>query len=431
MTRFRIRLVFNLIILFTASVLPQQIPVDGIAAIVGDRIVLMSDVNNMVIQYSVQNRIDLNKNPQMYNQLSKQFLQNLIDEKLLLIQAEEDTIEADENQVEQAVKQQLDYLIQQVGSEEKLVEYYHAPIPIIKKEMRKQIANQMKIQQLRQKHFGQITVSRKEVEAFYQQFKDSLPSVEASVDISHILMQVKPSEASAQQALEKIRKIKKLLDNGADFAQLAMQYSEDPGSKDRGGDLGFVERGTLVKEFEEVAFQLKPGEISDIVRTQFGYHIIQLLERRGERIHVRHILIQLQPTPEDEKRTYEQLVNIRKEILEGKATFEEMALKYSDDPNVEKDKGHLGVFRVNSLQIPQFKAVVDTLKEGEISMPVRTQFGYHIIRLNKRIEPHTLSLKTDWDQIEQMALEYKRNKLFTEWLEKLRQEIPIEIKMQL
>ncbi len=409
----------------------QQIPVDGIAAIVGDRIVLMSDVNNMVIQYALQKRIDISKNPQLYNQLSKQFLQNLIDEKLLLIQAEEDTIEADEDQVEQAVKQQLDYLIQQVGSEEKLVEYYRAPIPIIKKEMRKQIANQMKIQQLRQKHFGQITITRKEVEAFYQQFRDSLPRVEASVDISHILMEVKPSEASARKALEKIKRIKAMLDKGADFAQLAMQYSEDPGSKDRGGDLGFVERGTLVKEFEEVAFQLKPGEISDIVRTQFGYHIIQLLERRGERIHVRHILIQLQPTPEDEKRTYEQLVNIRQQILDGKATFEEMALKYSDDPNVEKDKGHLGVFRVNSLQIPQFKAVIDTLKEGAISMPVRTQFGYHIIRLNKRIAPHTLSLETDWDQIEQMALEYKRNKLFTEWLEKLRQEIPIEIKMQL
>ncbi len=409
----------------------QQIPVDGIAAIVGDRIVLMSDVNNMVIQYAVQNGIDLNKNPQLYNQLSKQFLQTLIDEKLLLIQAEEDTIEADEAQVEEAVKQQLDYLIQQVGSEERLVEYYRAPIPIIKKEMRKQIANQMKIQQLRQKHFGNITISRKEVETFYQQFRDSLPQVEASVDISHILMQIKPSEESAQKALEKIKTIKRLLAEGQDFAQVARQYSEDPGTRDRGGDLGFVERGTLVKEFEEVAFQLQPGEISDIVRTQFGFHIIQLLEKRGERFHVRHILVQLQPTTEDEQRTYQQLVSIRQQILEGKATFEEMALQYSDDPNVQKDKGHLGVFRLNSLQIPQFKAVLDTLQEGEISMPVRTQFGYHIIRLNKRIAPHRLTLENDWQRIEQMALEYKRNRLFQEWLAQLRQEIPIEIKMQL
>jgi len=269
------------------------------------------------------------------------------------------------------------------------------------------------------------------VEAFYQQFRDSLPRVEASVDISHILMQIKPSEESAKQALEKIKKIKQLLDNGADFAQVARQYSEDPGTRERGGDLGFVERGTLVKEFEEVAFQLKPGEISDIVRTQFGFHIIQLLERRGEQIHVRHILIQLQPTQADEQRTYEKLVEIRKKIISGEATFEAMALKYSDDPNVQKDKGHLGVFRINSLQIPEFKAVIDTLKEGEISMPVRTQFGYHIIRLNKRIEPHVMTLETDWQQIEQMALDYKRNKLFTEWLAKLRQEIPIEIKMQL
>ena len=194
--------------------------------------------------------------------------------------------------------------------------------------------------------------------------------------------------------------------------------------------MGFVSRGTLVKEFEEAAFALKPGEISDIVQTQFGFHIIQLLERQGERIHVRHILIQLQPTPEDEQRVINKLKEIRQEILDGKATFEEMALKYSDDPNVQKDHGHLGTFQEGGFQIKEFEEAVKNLKEGEISEPFRTDFGYHIIRLNKRIQARELSLDKDWEQIEQWALQYKQTQEFQKWLQQLRQEIPVIVKIE-
>ncbi len=409
--------------------LGQQM-IDGIASIVGDDVVLVSDINALITQYAFQKRIDITRRPDLYKKLGKQFLETLIDNKLLLIKADEDTIKVDDAQVDQSLKRQIQYMIQQAGSEKKLEEYYNAPLFKIKKDLRKEIENQMRISMLRQKRFGNIKISRKEVEEFYQTHRDSLPRVEPSVDISHILMQVTPSEESVQKAYQKILEIKKKLDEGADFAELARKYSEDPGTAANGGDLGFVSRGTLVKEFEEAAFALKPGEISDIVQTQFGFHIIQLLERQGERIHVRHILIQLQPTPEDEQRVINKLKEIRQEILDGKATFEEMALKYSDDPNVQKDHGHLGTFQEGGFQIKEFEEAVKNLKEGEISEPFRTDFGYHIIRLNKRIQARELSLDKDWEQIEQWALQYKQTQEFQKWLQQLRQEIPVIVKIE-
>ncbi|GAB4342770.1 MAG: peptidylprolyl isomerase [Calditrichia bacterium] len=415
------------LLLMAAPLLSQQL-IDGVAAIVGDEVILLSEVNTLVTQYAFQNKIDLRRNPGMIDKLGKDVLSRIIDQRVLLIKADEDTITADEERVEQNLNQQIQYMIQQAGSQQKLEEYYSAPLFKIKKDLRKEIENQMRISMLREKKFADIKISRQEVEAFYHAKKDSLPGHNAAVDISHILMQVTPSEQSVKNALDKITKIKEELENGADFAELAKKYSEDPGSASRGGDLGFATRGTFVKEFEEVAFALEPNQISDIVQTQFGFHIIQLLERQGEKIHTRHILIRLQPTKEDEARIVEKLKKIRMAILNGDSTFEDMAVKYSEDPNAKIDKGHLGEFEVEGFQIKNFAEAVKKLKEGEISEPIKTEFGYHIVRLNKRIAPRTLSLKEDWQQIEQWALQYKREQEFQKWLNELKQEIPITIK---
>jgi len=349
----------------------------------------------------------------------------------LLIKADEDTITADEEQVDRTLNQQINYMIQQAGGQEKLEKYLNQPLAKIKNNLRKEIENQLRIQMLRQKRFGDVKVSRREVEEFFKQYQDSLPRLEETVDISQILMQIKPSDESIQKAYEKIQRLKKMLEEGADFAELAKKYSEDPGSAANGGDLGFVKRGDLVKEFEEAAFALKEGEISDIVQTQFGFHLIQMVEKRGDKIRVRNILVRLQPTEEDEKRVREKLMEIREKILKGEATFEEMALKYSDDPNVAKDKGHLGRYRVGTFKIKEFEDVIKTLKPGEISLPFKTEFGLHIVRLNDRQKPRKLSLEKDWQQIEQWAIEKKREMLYRKWVEELKKEIPIEIKVQI
>jgi peptidyl-prolyl cis-trans isomerase SurA len=415
---------------FCGAVMAQQ-PVDGVAAVVGKEIILISDINTMVTQYAMQNRVNPYKDEALLNRLSKQILNRMIDEKLLLIRAEEDTLRAEDERVDQTVAQQINNFIQQVGSQEKLEEYYGMPIALIKKELRKRVANQIVIEKLRERHFGGITVSRREVEQFYQQYQDSLPQIGETVDISHILMQIKPSEAAEAAALEKIKRVQQLLQQGEDFESLAVKYSEDPSVKINKGNLGWTKRGDFVKEFEEAAYALNVGEISDIVRTQFGFHIIQLVDKQGERINTRHILIQLQPTEEDEKAIVEKLKEIRQRILSGEATFSEMALKYSDDPNVEKDQGHLGEFEVENFQIKAFEAAVKKLQVGEISEPFRTEFGYHIIRLNDRQPARKLSLEKDWQQIEAFAKEYKRNQAFEKMLEELRREVPIDVKIQI
>jgi peptidyl-prolyl cis-trans isomerase SurA len=422
--------IFLAAVLLATPVFSQQV-LDGTAAIVGDDVVLTSDINALVTQYAFQNKIDIAHQPSLYHQLGKKFLETLIDQKLLLIKAEEDTIKVDDERVEQNLKQQMDYMIQQAGSEQKLEEYYSAPLFKIKKDLRKEIENQMRIGVLRDKRFGSTKISRKEVENFYHQYEDSLPTHKATVSISHILMQVTPSKEAIAAAYQKTKDIRQRLLDGEDFATLAKKYSEDPGSASNGGDLGFVSRGTLVKEFEEAAFSLKKDEISDIVQSQFGFHIIQLLERQGERIHVRHILIQLKPTTEDEQRVVNRLKEIRQKILDGDSTFEEMALKYSSDPNVEKDHGNLGQFEQGSFQIKGFEDAVQGLKPGEISEPFRTEYGYHIVRLDGQTEARPLSLKNDWEQIEQWALQHKQENEFKAWLAQLRKEIPVVVEIDI
>ena len=405
--------------------------VDGIAAIVGDEIILVSEINSLVAQYALQNKINLSDKPNLYKELSQKFLQNRIDEKLLLIQADEDTIKADEDRVDQTLDQQINYMVQQAGSMEKLEEYYGAPIAKVKKDFKKQIENKFRIDLLKQRRFGDTKISRREVEDFYKNYSDSLPTIPPTVDISHILIQLNPSEESLKEAYAKISKIQQQLKDGADFAELAKKYSEDPGSASRGGDLGFVSRGDFVKEFEEVAFSLKEGEYSDIVQTQFGFHIIQLLEKQGEKVHVRHILIQVQPTENDKQAVIQKLKEIREKIINKDSTFEEMADKYSDDPNVKEDHGHLGKYRTDSFQIKGFESVSKSLKVGEISEPFQTEFGYHIVKLNGREEERQVSLKRDWEQIEQLALQYKQEDEFKTWVASLRENIPIDIKVAL
>lgn len=424
----------NMIIAFMiifGGILSAQQRVDGIAAIVGNEIIMLSEVNSSVAQYAMKNKLNLADKPQLYKELSRKALQSGIDERLLSIKADEDTIKADEDRVDQALNQQVDYMMQQVGSVEKLEEYYGAPIAKIKKDLRKQIEDSYRIDLLKQRRFGGMKISRREVEDFYQSYSDSLPTLPPTVDISHILIQLSPSDESLQEAYTKIEKIQKMLKDGADFAQLAREYSEDPGTASRGGDLGFVSRGDFVKEFEEVAFGLNEGEISDIVQTQFGFHIIQLLEKQGEKIHARHILVQLKPTKKDEELVVQKLKEIREKLINGEATFEEMALQYSDDPNVKEDKGHLGKYRTDSFQIKAFETVCNNLSPGEISQPFKTDFGYHIVQLHSREEERKVSLKRDWEQIEQLALEYKREHEFKEWLASLREEVPVEIKVDL
>ena len=422
MTRIIHRLL-GFLILFSSSALAQQ-TIEGIAATVGQEIILRSEIEQFVQNYALQNKLNIRGDIKLLQDLQKQVLEKMIEQKIMLAKADEDTVKVDDRDVDKRVEEHIAYLIQQVGSEGKLEEAFQSPMRKIRKDLRKETVERMKIEMLRRTKFQEVKVSRREIENFYQSYRDSLPVLKETVNISHILRQVKPGESSTQAALVRMREIKRKLDQGGDFAELAKEYSEDPATAKRGGDLGFTKRGDFVKEFEEAAFALAVGQISDIVQTQFGFHIIKLNERRGEQIRTSHILLQVRPGVEDAQKVVDFLNTLRQEILAG-ASFDSLAVLYSEDENVEKDKGNLGDWETDKLAIPAFKEIIGKLNPGEVSMPFKSDYGYHILRLNWRKEPRQLTLENDWDQIQQIALNHKIELEYVKWMEKLRKEIPV------
>ncbi len=209
---------------------------------------------------------------------------------------------------------------------------------------------------------------------------------------------------------------------------MAKQFSDDPGSAARNGDLGLVKRGEFVKEFEEVAFNLEPGEMSGIVQSQFGLHIIKLIKKLGEKISTRHILIGLKPTQDDERKTAMTLNDLRKELVSGKFTFEEAVEKYSKDETTKDKAGDLGWFETAEFRIPAFKTAIAGLEPGEISDPTKTQFGLHLVRLDEKRSKRRLDIKGDWEQIENWALELKRKKDFENYIAQVKNDVYIELK---
>lgn len=404
----------------------QQL-VEGIVAIVGKEIILKSEIDQYIQSYIVQNRIDVKQNPQLVEELKNQTLEKLIEQKLLLAKADEDTLTVDDEMLDQRVEQRMRYLIEQVGSEDKLETVFGSPLKKIRKDTRKVVKEQLLVEQVRSMKFRNVKVSRREVEEFYKTYKDSLPSLEETINISHILMLVKPSEDAQTAAYNKTSEILDKIKNGGDFSELAEKFSDDPASAKRGGDLGLISRGDFVKEFETAAFNLKDGEISDIVQSQFGFHIIKMIERRGEKIRTQHILIQTIPTQADEDLAVAKLSEIRQRILNGE-DFSKLAVEFSDDENVHKDNGNIGEFETEKLAIPEFKTISENMKPGDISEPFKTEFGYHIICLEDRQKKRRLTLENDWRRIEEFTLNFKMEREYIKWIQEFRKSVPIEIR---
>jgi len=394
--------------------------VDRIVAVIGNEIITQSDLDYQVQFYAFQNRIDPNTPG-----LRKQVLDALVNEKLLLTQALLDSLTVSDEEVNQRLDMQIQALVQQYGSETRVEETYGMPISRMKREFRDDMRKQLLVNKVQQAKLGNLSVTRREVEEFYAAYKDSLPKVPTSVDISHIFIMPKISPQALNDAFARAKALEDSLKAGADFAELARRYSEDKASASGGGDLGWIRRGELVKAFEEVAFSLKENQISSPVLTEFGYHIIQLLGRRGETIHPRHILIKIQRTAADDDSTIALLERIREEVLHG-ASFADMAKKYSEDEETRNLGGELGIIPVNQLSA-EMQQVVDSLKPGEISMPVKlavgNRYGFHIVLLNKRIPEHAMNLIDDYRLIEQYALAEKRNREFAQWISELKRKI--------
>jgi peptidyl-prolyl cis-trans isomerase SurA len=397
--------------------------IDGIAAIVGENVILKSEVDQFTRLYASQLGIDPRYDPDGYQQLTKQSLNALIEENILLAQAKIETIEVKDRDVENTLNQQIDHIISQVGSKEEAEKMFGSPMQKIKKDYRQTIKNQLITDKLKNEKFGKVTVTRREIEDFYENFRDSIPEIPPSIDFSQILIKIKPGPIEEKTAKNKADSILTLLRNGEiNFEDLAKQCSDDPATAPYGGDLGFISRGDFIKDFEEVAFALTKGQISDVVKTEFGYHIIQLIDRKGESIDVRHILIK--PKISSENISYSIMLadSVHNLLINNKLSFDSAAVQFSDDPDKNNNRGKIQRIPKNQIKQPEFITVLDTLKIGEVSPVFQTNLGYHIIKLDAVYDD-------TWVTLEQWALEYKKSKLYEKWINKLRTKFFIDIKV--
>jgi peptidyl-prolyl cis-trans isomerase SurA len=411
-------LLFTLLITFIA--IGQEV-IDGIAAIVGEHVILKSDVEQYARMTASQYNINPYSNMQQFKELKEQSLQSLIDEKILLEQAKIESIEVKDRNVEAMLEQQMQNMVAQAGSEEKVVEIMGKSMSEVKREYRDIVRNRLIIQNLQQQKFMDINVTRREVEKFQEEYKDSIPDIPPSYDFSHILISPKAGSSETNVARQKIDSLYKLIQAGEDFGQLAMKFSEDYASAKNGGELGYIERGNLVKSFEETAFQLEKGEISEVVKSEFGYHIIQMLERKGEKINVRHILITEKISNTNINDARKRAFQVYEEIKNGEISFDSAAVKYSDDVDLKKTKGKIRRMPKNQIENPEFVSVLENLEIGEMSEVFKTEQGFHILRLNKIYDDTYLTLKR-W------ATEMKKQQYYKDWVEKLRNNFTIEIR---
>jgi len=365
--------------------------------------------------------------------LKEKILNSIIEEKLVLAQAELDSIMVSEDEVEQRLDYQIELFKQQYGSKERVEQIYGMSIERIKRESRDEVRKQLMIQKLREKKFAFTEATRREVEQFFEQFKDSIGVIPEKVDIYHIYKNPKTSTEAKLQFKQKALSLIDSLKAGADFETLARKYSDDPGSASAGGDLGFVKRGVFYPEFESAAFALKEGELSGAVESPVGFHVIQLLEKRGESIHARHILIKIKTDEDADLRAIEFLSEVRDSILNETGTFSDYAKKYSEDEDTKAFGGQLGNYYLNQLD----KALLDAvskLKEGEISFPRRIDYGqgnygYHLVYIKKRVPQHKAELEKDYTEIKSLADDYKKQQKYTGWITELKDKIYWEVRL--
>jgi peptidyl-prolyl cis-trans isomerase SurA len=305
------------------------------------------------------------------------------------------------------------------------------PVSRMKREFRDEMRKQILAQQLQQIHFDAVTVSRREVEEFFATYKDSLPEVPEELEIYHVFRYPRVNAAMREAILVKARAVLDSIKLGGDFGDFARRYSEDQATASAGGDLGFWKRGEFVPDFEEIVFSLKEGQLSDIVETSRGFHIIQLLERRGEKVNARHILFR---AVVDSTSTTEAITFLRalRDSAAAGTPFTELAKRYSDDKESGPVGGLVGRLTVDQFD-PELVKVAETLQPGAISDPVELTSGhvrgFHIIYLKERTPKHRMNPEQDWKRLEDMALGFKKNTEYQKWLLQLRDKIYWEIRL--
>jgi peptidyl-prolyl cis-trans isomerase SurA len=408
--------------------------IDQVIAVVGGHIILESEIEAQYMQYLLQ------EGPLTGSSATVKcsMLESMLYQKLLLNQAELDSVEVSDSQVEAEMDRRLRHYIGLLGSPEKFEEFYQKSILEFKDENREQVKELLMVETVQDKITKDVKTTPTEIKAFFKSMpQDSLPFINSEVELSQIVKLPPVNREETEKVKNKLQELRYRILNGENFATLAILYSEDPGSAKNGGELGLFGRGDMFPAFEAVAFSLEKGAVSDIVETEAGFHILQLIERRGEYVNVRHILLRPKVSPIDLAKAKVQLDSIAALIDEKKYTFDEAIVKFSDDPS--KNNGGLLINPVSGTTLfeadqldPKVAFVIDKLEVGEVSAPVQfqTQDGkdaYRILYLKKRTEPHKANLKQDYDKIQEWATADKKQDVISKWIENKTKQTYVKI----
>ena len=416
--------------------------VDEVIWVIGDDAILRSDVENMRLQMQVEGQ-RISGDP--YCVIPEQ----MAIQKLYLHQAKLDSVDVSDSQVFQEVEARINYAINQVGSKEKLEEYLKKSITAIRDEWRQTTKEQYMVRSMQKNLVGNVKVTPADVRAFYNRIpEDSLPFIPTTVEVQIITVEPTIALGEIDDVKRRLREYTELATSGQrEFSTLARLYSEDTESAKRGGELGFVGKGTLVPEFAAAAFDLNdPKRVSRIVETEYGYHIIQLIEKRGDRINVRHILLKPRVSESELAEATVRLDSIRGDIFSEKFTFEEAATYLSHDKDTRNNKGllvnvgrgtnyseNIGTSRFEMAELPpEIGKVVYGMQVGDVSQPFtminsKQKDVVAIVKLKSRIDGHKASLSEDYQALKEMVEDEKREEILDKWVVKKVKETYIRI----
>ena len=409
------------ILLFTSILLHAQ-SIDKIQAIIGSEILLISDIENQYNQILSQGVIET-------EDMRCQIVDELLLQNFLIHHAKIDsTIEIVSDDIDAEINNRISYFENQLGSLEKVEAYFNRSIESMEDELRIIVKDQFYTQKKQSKIISDVKITPNEVKDFYRTLNsEEIPIVPTKLQMSQIVIEPELSEDKKNSIKEKLNGFRKRIYNGEDFKVLATLYSDDVVSANNGGELGFMQRGDLVPEFERAAFKLKKDEISEVVESKFGYHIIQMIERRGEQINVRHILIKPKFSSLSLQNARENINSIKSDLDSSLISFKDALQKYSDDES--KNNGGLIINPKNGTTFftfeeldPSIRYIVERMNIGDVSDPSLsksqdgTQAAYRLVKLNNKIEEHKANIVDDFDLLKEYALSNKKQSVLEKWV---------------
>jgi peptidyl-prolyl cis-trans isomerase SurA len=406
----------------------NDVVVDKVIAIVGQNMIKQSELEGALLQQKMNSKLIIEDEFATKCDL----LEGMLINKLMLHQAEVDSIEVTDDEVNREMDNRIRYMISAYGSQENLERQMRKSLSEIKDYFKDVIRDNIMISQIEQKLTGTLSVTPQEVVDFYNSIpKDSLPTIEQEYEFSQIVKIPQISEEEKESVKARLNDYRERILKGTKFSTIATLYSEDPASAKKGGELGFFSRGDMVGEFENAAFALQDGEISPIIETKYGFHIIQMIERRGNQVNCRHILLQPKVTSQQLGEAYKELEEIKEKIDKGEITFEEAIVKYSDDPSkvnqglIVNPYNASAIFTkdvINETMSNIEKVDFNAMKQGEITKPVKFKTelseAYRLIKVNRKTDAHKVDLTLDYDKVQASALDNKKTEIIKEWANK-------------